>query len=67
LKSDGWNTEPFEMVEKDGKFWGRGTTDDKGPVLGWINVIEAFQQTGQELPINFKFCFEGKHEICGSY
>jgi len=62
LKSDGWHTEPFKMVEKDGKFYGRGTTDDKGPILGWINVIEAYQQTGNELPINLKFCFEGMEE-----
>lgn len=30
-KSDGWNTEPFELVEIDGKLFGRGSTDDKGP------------------------------------
>jgi len=62
LKSDGWDTEPFKMVEKDRKFYGRGTTDDKGPILGWINVLEAYQQTGNELPINLKFCFEGMEE-----
>merc|ERR1712233_212431 len=27
----------LQNVEKDGKFYGRGTTDDKGPILGWIN------------------------------
>ena len=41
-KSDGWDTEPFEMVEKNGMMFGRGSTDDKGPVLAWINVIETF-------------------------
>ena len=53
-KSDGWATEPFELVEKDGKLYGRGSTDDKGPVLAWINAIEAFQATKAELPINIK-------------
>ena len=47
LVEDGWATDPFKLVEKDGKLWGRGATDDKGPVLGWINVIEAFQACGK--------------------
>ena len=37
-----------------GKMFGRGSTDDKGPVLGWVNALEAFNQTGTQLPINIK-------------
>lgn len=62
LKDDGWDTEPFVLTEKDGKLYGRGATDDKGPVLGWIHAIEAFQQTGNDMPVNLKFCFEGMEE-----
>lgn len=64
LKSDGWNTEPFELVhdEKSGRLYGRGSTDDKGPILGWINVLEAHRKAGVELPVNLKFCFEGMEE-----
>lgn len=62
LKEDGWDTEPFTLVEKDGKLYGRGSTDDKGPVLGWFNAIEAYQKTGQPLPVNLKFVFEGMEE-----
>nr|KAF6421988.1 carnosine dipeptidase 2 [Rousettus aegyptiacus] len=31
---DGWDSEPFTLVERDGKLYGRGATDDKGPVAG---------------------------------
>lgn len=61
-KTDGWNTEPFELVEKDGKLFGRGSTDDKGPVVAWICAIETMQKLGIEMPINIKFVFEGMEE-----
>ncbi|XP_074057390.1 cytosolic non-specific dipeptidase [Macrotis lagotis] len=59
---DGWDSEPFTLVEKDGKLYGRGATDDKGPVLGWLNALEAFQQINQDIPVNIKFCLEGMEE-----
>lgn len=37
-------------------------TDDKGPVLGWIHAIEAYQKNGIDLPVNLKFIFEGMEE-----
>ncbi|XP_043834373.1 cytosolic non-specific dipeptidase [Dromiciops gliroides] len=59
---DGWDSEPFKLEERDGKLYGRGATDDKGPVLGWLNALEAFQQINQEIPVNIKFCLEGMEE-----
>ena len=53
-KSDGWDTEPFVLTEKNEKLYGRGSTDDKGPVLSWINVIEAYQQLNEPFPVNVK-------------
>ncbi|KAI0654149.1 CNDP dipeptidase [Cubamyces menziesii] len=63
-KSDGWDTDPFVLTidEKSGRMYGRGATDDKGPVLGWLNVLEAHQALGLELPVNIRFCFEGMEE-----
>lgn len=52
--SDGWASEPFVLTEKNGKLYGRGSSDDKGPVLGWLNAIEAYQSTGTEIPVNLK-------------
>jgi nonspecific dipeptidase len=63
LKSDGWDSEPFEMTERDGKLFGRGTTDDKGPVIGWIHALEAFKATGHEIPVNVKV-FSVKLLLC---
>jgi len=52
--SDGWASEPFVLTEKNGKLYGRGSSDDKGPVLGWLHAIEAFQNTGIDFPVNLK-------------
>jgi len=61
-KSDGWLTDPFKLAEIDEKLYGRGSTDDKGPILGWAFAISAYQQTGQNIPVNLKFCLEGTEE-----
>uniref|UniRef100_A0A1I7VYV0 START domain-containing protein n=1 Tax=Loa loa TaxID=7209 RepID=A0A1I7VYV0_LOALO len=51
---DGWNTEPFNLVEKDGKLYGRGSTDNKGPVVAWINALDVLCKCELSMP----FCFE---------
>lgn len=63
-KEDGWSTEPFVLTvdEKTGRMSGRGSSDDKGPVLGWLNAIEAFTKAGVDFPVNLKCCFEGMEE-----
>lgn len=63
LKDDGWATEPFDLtVDDQGRMYGRGSTDDKGPVLGWLNALQAHQAAGVELPVNLLMCFEGMEE-----
>ncbi|KAH8829093.1 hypothetical protein DL96DRAFT_1028026 [Flagelloscypha sp. PMI_526] len=63
-KSDGWDSEPFELFvhPTNGQLIGRGSTDDKGPVLGWLHVLEYHHQHNEPLPVNLKFCFEGMEE-----
>ncbi|KAI1969695.1 hypothetical protein LOZ53_006585 [Ophidiomyces ophidiicola] len=62
-KEDGWNTDPFTLsIDETGRMYGRGSTDDKGPVLGWINVIEAHRRAGVDFPVNLLCCFEGMEE-----
>jgi len=64
LKDDGWTTEPFVLTHdsKTDRLYGRGSTDDKGPVLGWLNVIQAHKKAGIDLPVNLLMCFEGMEE-----
>jgi Cys-Gly metallodipeptidase DUG1 len=59
--SDGWTHDPFVLThdKETDRLYGRGSTDDKGPLLGWINVLEAHKTLGIELPVNLRVCFEG--------
>jgi Cys-Gly metallodipeptidase DUG1 len=63
LMEDGWGTKPFELsIDDKGRMYGRGSTDDKGPVLGWLNAIEAHKKAGVDFPVNLLCCFEGMEE-----
>ncbi len=60
---DGWASDPFKLtVDDKGRMYGRGSTDDKGPVLGWLNAIQAHKEAGMEIPVNLLMCFEGMEE-----
>ena len=61
-KEDGWDSDPFVLTERDGKLYGRGSTDDKGPALSWLWIVEAHQELGLELPVNIKVLYEGLEE-----
>nr|XP_056710073.1 beta-Ala-His dipeptidase-like [Euleptes europaea] len=61
-KEDGWKTDPYVLTEMDGKLYGRGTTDNKGPVLAWINAVGTFKALNMTLPVNVKFLLEGMEE-----
>ncbi len=61
-QSDGWDTEPFEPVVKDGKIWARGATDDKGQLFAHVKALESYLAAGGA-PVNVKFLMEGEEEV----
>ena len=51
----GWTvTEPFVMKEMDGRVYGRGTADDKGPALAAIYALRAIKELGIPLKENVR-------------
>ncbi len=62
----GWTvTEPFVMKEADGRVYGRGTADDKGPALAAIYALRAIKELGIPLRENVRVTV-GCDEECGS-
>lgn len=44
-RREDWSVDPFTFLERDGCFWGRGTTDDKAMAAIWIaNLIRCKQE-----------------------
>ena len=60
---DQWSSEPFRPEVRSGRLYGRGVSDNKGPMLIPIKVAQAFFATRGALPLNVKFLFEGEEEI----
>jgi len=60
---DGWDTPPFEPVEKDGKIYARGATDNKGQLFIHIKALESYLEACGGAPVNVKILLEGEEEI----
>lgn len=43
-----WNTDPYKAVIKDGRMYGRGTVDDKGPFVAMFYAGKAIKDLGLE-------------------
>lgn len=62
---DGWDTNPFEPVIKDGAVYGRGSGDNKGQVACAILVLEYLKSIEKQLKNEYIFVFAADEE-CGS-
>jgi acetylornithine deacetylase/succinyl-diaminopimelate desuccinylase-like protein len=60
---DGWDSNPFEPIERDGKLYARGSSDDKGQAFIHVKAAEALLTTEGKFPVNVKFLIEGEEEI----
>jgi acetylornithine deacetylase/succinyl-diaminopimelate desuccinylase-like protein len=60
---DGWDAPPFSPVEKDGKIYARGATDDKGQLFIHVKALESYLEANGNAPVNVKLLIEGEEEI----
>lgn len=62
---DGWTVDPFAGVIQDGKLFGRGSLDDKGPAAALIYALAAIKESGVKLNRRVRIIF-GTNEETGS-
>lgn len=60
----GWNTDPFTGILKEGKIFGRGTMDDKGPAVASLYAMKALKDEGFRPRKTIKLIV-GCNEECG--
>ena len=53
-----WTTNPFHLVEKDGKLYGRGASDMKGFIACVLAAVPVFMERGLKTPLHLAFSYD---------
>ncbi|KAJ7202821.1 hypothetical protein GGX14DRAFT_523684 [Mycena pura] len=61
---EGWDSDPFRLAGRNGYLYGRGVTDNKGPILAAAFAAAQLLAT-RALDVDVVFLIEGEEE-CGS-
>ena len=59
-----WDTPPFQLTEKNGRYYGRGIADNKGILIARLFALKEMFESGEELP-NILWIIQGEEEIEG--
>jgi acetylornithine deacetylase/succinyl-diaminopimelate desuccinylase-like protein len=63
---DGWKTEPFSDLSNDinydWRLFGRSTSDDKGPIVMFLNAIDILTKENVDIPYNVKVILDSEEE-----
>ena len=53
-----WDSDPFNVIEKDGKLFGRGTSDMKSFIALVLAKLPAFLERGLDTPLHLAFSYD---------
>lgn len=59
LDDEAWQSPPFELTERDGRWFGRGAADCKGNIMMHLTALRAL---GDDVPVSVKVIVEGSEE-----
>ncbi|MEO9478935.1 MAG: M20/M25/M40 family metallo-hydrolase [Maribacter dokdonensis] len=63
---DNWKTESFselnDDINYDWRLFGRSTSDDKGPIIMFLNAIDALKKDAIDIPFNVKVILDSEEE-----
>ncbi|MCC5790574.1 MAG: M20/M25/M40 family metallo-hydrolase [Opitutales bacterium] len=58
-----WESPAFEPTERDGRLYGRGAADNKGPLMVHLSAVAQLLRDNPDLPLRITFLVEGEEEI----
>lgn len=61
-----WTTDPFEMVERDDKLYGRGTCDMKGFIAATVAMAPLYAEKATNRPVHFAFTHDEETGCLGA-
>lgn len=53
-----WTVEPFQLTERDGRLYGRGTADMKGYIASVLAAVPAFLAQPLKVPVHLAFSYD---------
>ena len=59
---DGWTSSPFQLTIRDGKMFGRGVLDDKGPSIAALYAMKAIKELGYKPNAQIRLILGGNEE-----
>jgi acetylornithine deacetylase/succinyl-diaminopimelate desuccinylase-like protein len=62
LGEDAWSVSVFELTERDGRWYGRGSADCKGNIVMHLTALRALEQVTGAFPCGVKLICEGSEE-----
>lgn len=62
-KPESWLSPPFEMEERDGNLWGRGTMDDKGAIIACLYAMKCVADGGEPLQKKIQMILGTQEEV----
>ncbi len=54
-EGSGWDSPPFTLTKRNGKFYARGIADDKAPVLLCLYILKELKESGIKCNKKFRF------------